>query len=452
MLSGRSWESGNVAVKTVPPPAGLSIRSCPPRADARSLIPTRPRPLGSAPPTPSSRTSTRSVPSSIDALHEHPVEAIRHAQSAGDWVQAARVLVDSQLGLTLDGRGAEVRALVAAFPPEAPAADAELALALAKTCVADALYEEAAAHLAGAERLAGTVNADRRPAFDLRLAATTLRLAGARGDVDAVPLAARSVEAALEAHPPSDVRRTQTHWASALVDLGIAELWSLRLDEARNHLEEAVELARRIERPSLEIRSMSFLALVAKLSGRPASVARPLVEQATSLADDYGWQTQDGAAAAYAVGANTLVWLGRFADAEQWLARADRALSRGGAPGVEVLVRHTSALLRLGQGRIDDALTALGDAERLQGRLLSAHPFTRDSRSRALRAEVQLGNTSDVRATPADMSSDARGSAEIRIAAAATELAEGCAEQAIEELKTGHRGLGTSALPRVGGD
>ena len=66
-------------------------------------------------------------------LHEHPVEAIRHAQSAGDWVQAARLLVDSQLGLTLDCRGAEVRALVAAFPSEAPAEDAELALAVAKT-------------------------------------------------------------------------------------------------------------------------------------------------------------------------------------------------------------------------------------------------------------------------------------------------------------------------------
>ena len=66
-------------------------------------------------------------------LHGHPVEAIRHAQSAGDWVYAGRLLADHQLGLTLDGRGAEVRALLAAFPPDAPAADAELALAVATT-------------------------------------------------------------------------------------------------------------------------------------------------------------------------------------------------------------------------------------------------------------------------------------------------------------------------------
>ena len=258
------------------------------------------------------------------------------------------------------------------------------------------------------------------------------------------PPRARS-KTALEAQSPSDVRRTQTHWASALVDLGIAELWSLRLDEARNHLEEAVEVARRIERPLLEIRSMSFLALVDTLTGRPASAGRPLVEQAASLADDYGWQTEDGAAAAFAVGANTLVWLGRFADAEQWLERADRALAQGGAPGVEVLVRHTSALLRLAQGRIEDALSAIGDAERLEGRLVSAHPFTRDSDSRALRAQVQLGKAPEVRATLADMSPDVRCTAEIRIAAAAMELADGCAEQAIEELAAGHRGLGASA-------
>ena len=62
-----------------------------------------------------------------------------------------------------------------------------------------------------------------------------------------------------------------------------------------------------------------------------------------------------------------------------------------------------------------------------------------DVRERFGHDEVQLGNTSDVRATLADMSSDARGSAEIRIAAAATELAEGCAEQAVEEELLGRR-------------
>ena len=144
-----------------------------------------------------------------------------------------------------------------------------------------------------------------------------------------MPVASRAVEAALKTQLPSELRRAQTHRAAALVDLGIAELWSLRLAEARDHLEQALELARRIERPSIEIACLSFLALVGALDGRPASVARPLVEQAASLAETCADETLDSPAAAYAVGGSALVWLGRLAEGEQWLERAERALARG---------------------------------------------------------------------------------------------------------------------------
>ena len=235
-------------------------------------------------------------------LHGHPVEAIGHAQSAGDWDHAARLLADHQLELTLDGRVAEVHALLAAFPPEAPGENAELALAVATALPADALYEEAAAHVAVAEHLAATVDADRRPAFDLALAATTLRLACARSDLRALPLASRSVEAALEAQLPHNPHRTQAQRATALVDLGIGELWSLRFEEARNHLEKALELARRVERPTLEVTCLSLLALVATLSGRPGTIGRSLAEQAASLAD--ACDTDHSAAAAFAARAH----------------------------------------------------------------------------------------------------------------------------------------------------
>jgi len=38
------------------------------------------------------------------AAHEYPVEAIRHAQVAGDWALAARLLVSNAAGLYLDGQ------------------------------------------------------------------------------------------------------------------------------------------------------------------------------------------------------------------------------------------------------------------------------------------------------------------------------------------------------------
>ena len=368
-------------------------------------------------------------------LDGRAVEAIRHAQSAGDWDYATRLLADHQLGLTLDGRSDEVRALLAAFPAHAADADAELALTVAAARLGEALYEETAAHVAIAERLAATVPTDRRPAFDLALAATMLRLASARGDIDAVPAAARAVEAALKTQVPRELRRAQTHRAAALVDLGIAELWSLRPTEAREHFEQALVLARRIERPSIEIACLSFLGLVGALDGRPASVARPLAEQAASLAETSADAALDSPAAAYAVGGSALVWLARLAEGERWLERAECALARGGVPGVELLVKHASALLRLGQGRIDDALTALREAERLQVHLVTAHPYAMEVRGRALRAQVQLGETTAVRSALGEMSGDSRGRAEIRIAAAALELAEERPEQALDELR-----------------
>src|SRR6266496_2916735 len=61
------------------------------------------------------------------ADHGYPVEAIRHAQAAQDWRLAVRLLGDHWPGLQLGGQAATVHAMLAGFPAEARAADAELA-------------------------------------------------------------------------------------------------------------------------------------------------------------------------------------------------------------------------------------------------------------------------------------------------------------------------------------
>ncbi|HEY3650197.1 MAG TPA: AAA family ATPase [Streptosporangiaceae bacterium] len=68
----------------------------------------------------------RTLPGDIPELHrlaarwfaEHAdtVEAIGHRQAAGDWSDAARLLTDHALSLTLDGQGGTVAALLRAFP------------------------------------------------------------------------------------------------------------------------------------------------------------------------------------------------------------------------------------------------------------------------------------------------------------------------------------------------
>src|SRR6185369_640269 len=65
---------------------------------------------------------------------------------ARDWAPAARLLADHWPGLQLDGQAATVHALLARFPAETRAADAELA-------VLAAADELAAGSLAEAERL-----------------------------------------------------------------------------------------------------------------------------------------------------------------------------------------------------------------------------------------------------------------------------------------------------------
>ena len=58
-----SLKTGSSQDTVVPPPAGLCTEKVPPSASIRSFSPTSPEPRsGSAPPTPSSRTHTRSVP------------------------------------------------------------------------------------------------------------------------------------------------------------------------------------------------------------------------------------------------------------------------------------------------------------------------------------------------------------------------------------------------------
>ena len=108
----------------------------------------------------------RTRPEDVAALHElaagwlaghgYPVEAIRHAQAARDWVLAARLLADHWPGLYLGGQEATVHALMAGFPARASSADAELAAVAA----ADEL---ARGSLAAAERYMGPAEPGIRP-------------------------------------------------------------------------------------------------------------------------------------------------------------------------------------------------------------------------------------------------------------------------------------------------
>jgi LuxR family maltose regulon positive regulatory protein len=360
--------------------------------------------------------------------HGHPVDAIRHTQAAGDWAHAARMLADNAVDLVFDGRKATLRALLADCPPAAAEEDAELALAFATGRLYDGLLEESATHVAVAERLAATLPDGRRRWFDLRLASARLWLACQRGDLDT----ARQAMAPFDARTEDELARANDHRASALMNLGTAELWSLQLDEARRDLEEALTLARRIGRPYLEVGCLGHLAVAAVLGAAPPEAGLRLSEEAVTIADAHGWGTHRILAPAVAAAAGALAWLGQLDEAERWLERVTR--SPVAELESEPILHFAGAFLRLGQGRLDEALAEFRAAERLLTSLKREQAFPRDVRGWIVLVQALKGDRAAVRAALAAMGADERDWAGPRLAAAALRLADGSPREAVDVL------------------
>jgi LuxR family maltose regulon positive regulatory protein len=385
----------------------------------------------------------RTDPASVEALHrkaaawyeEHgyPAEAIRHAQTAREWSYAARLLGESYVDLILDGRLATVHGLLAAFPPEALAEDAELPIALASARVFEGRFEDAASFVDLADRRSATVADEQRWRFELRLANVRLWIARLRGELSTALEAMESVEAALAAQSPGEMASSTELRATAFMNLGITELWALRTVDAGSHLEEALALARRAERPYQEITCIAHLALAAAFGGKTIPKGVELAEEAIAIAGAHGWRDDPVIAPALAIGGLELVWLGRFEEAERWLERAQQVLAPELEGMTEVVTQQAIGLLRFARAQLGEAVVAFRAAERLKARL-SEDATTIDPRSWLLRAHARMGDTAAAHAVLAELSDEERGRAAMRVGEAAVRLAEDSPEQALKVL------------------
>ena len=385
----------------------------------------------------------RTDPASIDSLHrkaarwheQHgdPVEAIRHAQAAEDWGHAAHLLTDSYLSLFLDGRRATVSGLLADFPPEGATTDPELAIALAGAGLFDRQPEEVTSYIDLAERQAGTVPDERRSLFQLRVAYTKLWQAGRRGDLSEAREAMRAFEEAVAAQPADRLPQLAEHRVAALTTVGVVELWTGEVADAVRHLDEARELARRIERPYQEIGALAHLGVAARMNGGTFANGLRLLEQAVALAEAHGWADDpiEGAPALAFLGSE-LVYLGRFEEAELHLVRAERALAREGAHLTELVVRYAWGMLRFGQGRLKEALAAFRQTERM--RPLLSEDVIIDPRGRIVQVSARMGETAPARATLDELSPQERDSVFGRTVIAQILLEEDSPEQAVDAL------------------
>jgi LuxR family transcriptional regulator, maltose regulon positive regulatory protein len=387
----------------------------------------------------------RTEPKEVPGLHTvaaswfaergYPVEAIRHAQAAEDWRFASRLLADNWFGLYLDGRVATAGELLSRFPAGRIEADPELAvLAGANKRMAGSL-QEAERYLGLAAQMAASVPEHRRGRFEIALALVRQVLGRSRGDLDAVVEESYRVLPLLEAAGSIEVELGEDLRASVWANLGIAEMWAGRLEEAERDLGRALADARRSGRPFLVLRALANWALLN--SFRSLTTAEQAAREAVELAEVHGWETTESDAAvatAYVVLDSVALWRGQLPDAARWLERAERALQGHTEPNTALMLFATRAVLEFARGRHAEAAAAYWEAERMERLLVMPHMLVTRVRAMNLQILVSLGETEQVERALAGMDEEIRETSWMRVALATLRLAFDDPEAALDLL------------------
>ncbi|HEX3921064.1 MAG TPA: LuxR C-terminal-related transcriptional regulator, partial [Streptosporangiaceae bacterium] len=356
------------------------------------------------------------------ADHGYPVEAVRHAQAAQDWGLAARLLSDHWVGLGLGGLGATAYELLTRFPADVIAADAELAARTAGVELFHGSLQEAERYLTLATEGLAFVPADRRERAQVVLAVVRMRFARQRGDLPAAAEQAQQLLAPAGAADSARLGLGEDLRALALINLGMAEVWAPRFDEADRHLDQGIALAHRIGRPFLEVTGLAHWAQL--VSWRSFPRGAELSTQAIELAGRHGWTAEPVAGVAYLALGMAMVAQGRLGEAEPSLEQAERILRAEVEPAAGMRLHYARGLFEVVSGRPDAALAPFRTAQRLAGVLVTQHTLARRLRSHMLQTLVRLGETQRAEQTLAAMDGPERDSAEMRNAMAALRLAQ----------------------------
>ena len=372
----------------------------------------------------------RTLPEEVPALHRRAadwfiqhgqvVDAIRHTQATGDWPGAARLLADYSFSLTLDGQAQTIQTLLQAFPQGAD--DPELALVRAGNDLVQGRLDEAAAHLAVAEKYVEAAPPDRQGRLRVAIASLKLSLATRRGHLAGVTEQAKFLDSPVTGQSDEDIALDNDLRAVALMNLGTVEA-SLALAGAERHLREGAALARENGRPYLEVRCLAQLAFASRV--RPFATTRRRCREAVALAERHGWGAEPMIAPALITLAANLVWTGEFDEGERWLQRTERSLQTDTGPDIRLLVRIVSGMLQAGRGWRHDALREFSAAEHLGSQLADSHALAGQVTGWLLATQARLGMTGEARACLAALDDERASSGEVANARAVISLAEG---------------------------
>ncbi|MFD9659261.1 LuxR C-terminal-related transcriptional regulator [Streptomyces mirabilis] len=365
--------------------------------------------------------------------HSHIADAVHHLQAAGDWSQAADLLTDHAVSLTLDGRTETVSALLRAFPAQAAKDHPGLSLVQAITDLDRMCLDEAAAHLDVARSYAATTPVNRRSRLRTAIASLELLLARLRGHFDGVSELVEALPTNAASQSGAETALSSDLRAVALLNHGVVKAWLLRLADSEQDLLEGAALARDIGRPYLEVACLSYYGLAS--CPRSFSQARRRCEEAIALAARHGWDNNSVIAPAQVTLAGILIWTGEFDGGTHWLKRARKATERSGEPGLRVLAHLLAACVPAAHGHHHEALEELAAARRVQARMVGEHALAIRVIGWTAACQARLGMVDLARETLSDLDERQASSGEACNAAAVISLAEKDPERARHELR-----------------
>src|SRR5580693_3055998 len=385
----------------------------------------------------------RTRPADIAGLHQlaarwlaargQAADAIGHLQAAGDWDEAARMLTDHALSLTLDGQAGTVAALLRAFPARTGEESADLTLVRAIADQYQLRLDQTDTHLREVRAYAATAAPARRRRLEMAVASVDLLSARLRGHFDSIVEQAGALLCLGDGQTSADAALSSDLKAIALLNLGVTEAWSLRLADSERHLVEGAALACRIGRPYLQVACLAHLGFAS--TSHSFAMARRRCEEAITVAARHGWDAEPVTAPALAALANALIWTGQFDVAEHWLNRARRATQAEGEPGIRLLVCLTSAILEAARGHGNRALEEFAAARQMQALMVGEHGLTTRVNAWTIATQARLGMTRQARAALAALDGRQASAGEIRNAAAVILLAEQDPAAARRELR-----------------
>ncbi len=365
--------------------------------------------------------------------HNQPADGIGHLQAARDWTDAARLLTDHAVSLTLDGQAGTVADLLHRFPARIREDLPELALVHALADLEQMRLDQAHAHLDVARARATAMPPDQRYRLTMAVVSLDLLSARLRGHFDDVLERVAALPPAPAGQSTADIARASDLHALALLNLGVTEAWSLRLTNSEKYLREGAALARTIARPYLEVACLAHLGFAA--TAQSFAQARRHCEDAIALATRHGWATAPVIAPAQATLAGILIWTGAFDLGQQWLDRARRATRAGGEPGLQLLIHLVAALLPAARGRYREALAELAAARQIQRQMAGHHALTPRVIAATIATQARLGELDQARTALTTLDHGLRSTGEIHTAAAVLYLAENDPAGARRELQ-----------------